>query len=48
MATETPTDTAWRYSGATLKNTRGYESQDAFRSNEHTYVVADPKRSTSP
>lgn len=48
MATETPTDTAWRYSGATLKNTRGYENQDAFGRNEHTYVVADPKRSTSP
>lgn len=37
-----------RYFGATLKNTRGYENQDAFGRNEHTYVVADPKRSTSP
>ena len=48
MGAETPTDTQWRYFGATLKNTRGYENQDAFGRNAHTYVVADPKRSTSP
>ena len=41
MAAETPTDTTWRYCGATLKNTRGYENQDAFGLNEHVYVVAD-------
>lgn len=41
MGAETPTDTQWRYFGATLKNTRGYENQDAFGRNEHAYVVAD-------
>ena len=41
MGVETPTDTQWRYFGATLKNTRGYENQDAFGRNAHTYVVAD-------
>jgi protein phosphatase len=41
MDAETPTDTMWRYCGATLKNTRGYENQDAFGLNETTYVVAD-------
>lgn len=41
MGAETPTDTQWRYFGATLKNTRGYENQDALGHNEHTYVVAD-------
>ena len=42
MDAETPTDTEWRYFGATLKNTRGYENQDAAgHTSLHTYVVAD-------
>lgn len=41
--------TGWRYSAATLKNTRGYDNQDAYGYDGHTFVVADGvSKSTNP
>lgn len=41
--------TGWRHSAATLKNTRGYDNQDAYAFDGHTFVVADGvSRSDNP